>query len=187
MPRRPPWSLLVGAALALAAPSARADERDRVIREMATCDAIAKIPPLLMLGAFGVRGVVGAASGAGRPFIHAGTEERLFLAALGTAAAGHSLCGPAVFAGHQAYARASLSLGLRFGLPVAALGLTLGLYRAREPRGDFGSGASDVVGTAAAGLAVLAGFAVDYAWAARLAPVVAPSPAGAVFGLGGAF
>ncbi len=180
----------MGLAIALAAPAARAEDGERLIREMATCDAVAKIPPLLMLGVFGVRGVVGAASGEGRPFIRAGSEERLFLAALGTAAAGHSLCGPAVFAGHGAYARASASLGLRLGLPAAALGLTLGLYRARQPRGDFGDGASDGVGVAVAGVAVLAGFAFDYAWAARgarVAPVVTPSSSGAVFGLGGVF
>ena len=187
MSRRPPWSLLVGGALALAAPPARAEarDRDRVIREMATCDAIAKVPPLVMLGVFGARAIADA--GARRPFIRAGAEERLFLAALGTAAAGHSLCGPAVFAGHEEYARASLSLGLRLGLPAAAVGLTLGLYRAREPRGAFGDGASDVVGVAIAGVAVLAGFAFDYAWAARVAPVVTPSPTGATFGVGGTF
>lgn len=177
----------MGGALALAAPARaeeRARDRDRVVREMATCDAIAKVPPLVMLGVFGARAIV---AGAGRPFIRAGVEERLFLAALGTAAAGHSLCGPAVFAGHEEYGRASLSLGLRFGLPAAAVGLTLGLYRAREPRGAFGDGASDVVGVAVAGLAVLTGFALDYAWTARVAPVVTPSPAGAVFGVGGTF
>lgn len=178
----------MGGALALVAPPARAEERardrDRVIREMATCDAIAKVPPLAMLGVFGARAIV---AGAGRPFIGAGVEERLFLAALGTAAAGHSLCGPAVFAGHEEYARASLSLGLRLGLPAAAMGLTLGLYRAREPRGAFGDGASDVVGVAVAGVAVLTGFALDYAWAARVAPVVTPSPNGALLGIGGAF
>ncbi|HRG97981.1 MAG TPA: hypothetical protein PLR99_17130 [Polyangiaceae bacterium] len=92
-----------------------------------------------------------------------------------------------MFAGHEEYARASLSLGLRFGLPAAAVGLTLGLYRAREPRGAFGDGASDVVGVAVAGLAVLTGFALDYAWTARVAPVVTPSPTGAVFGVGGTF
>lgn len=168
--------------------------RQRVISQMAICDAVAKLPPLLMLGVFGGRAAVTALAGGSRPFIAAGSEERLFLAGIGTAAAGHSLCGPAIFAGHGAYGRATLSLGLRLGLPLSALAITFGLYRARVPRGEFGDGASDQVGAVIAGAAVLGGFAFDYAWAAGAGaprapraprPVVMPTAGGVMLGLGG--
>ncbi len=190
--------LTLGAALlvTLDSGSARADTeaaaaRQQVISQMAICDAVAKLPPLVMLGVFGGRAVAGALSGTSRPFIAAGTEQRLFLAGIGTAAAGHSLCGPAIFAGHRAYGRATLSLGLRLGLPASALAITFALYRARAPRGDFGDGASDKLGAVIAGAAVLGGFAFDYAWAADAGarraprPVVMPTAGGVMLGLGG--
>ncbi len=178
---------LLAFTITLASPARAEDLR---IREMITCDALAKAPPLLALGVFGVRSVAGAVSGGSAAFLRTPREERLLLASLGVAGAGHAFCGPAIFLGHAAPGRALLSLGLRLGLPGGVFALTYGAYAARTPREAFGSSAGDVVGSAAFAGMILGGFAMDYVlilWerAPRRAwgPVVGPG----TVGIGGAF
>jgi len=177
MPRPLYWlsRFALALSLLLLAPTARAEG---VVSTMATCDAVAKMPPLLMLAGFGVRGIGTAITGGSSPFIRAGREEGLFLASLGTASVGHALCGPAALLGYKQYENASLSLGLRLGLPSAAFVVTYGAYRSRANRGDFGDAPSDVIGASTIGIAIMGGFVLDYLLLTRreAKPVQAAQP-----------
>jgi hypothetical protein len=86
------------------------------------------------------------------------------------------LCGPAALLGYKQYGNASLSLGLRVGLPAAAFAVTYGLYRGRDNRGDFGDATSDIVGSTAIGAAIVGGFVLDYLLLTRREAKALPPP-----------
>ena len=100
-----------------------------------------------------------------------------------------------MFAGRKDAPRAALSLGLRAGLPATFFGATYGLYRARADGRAFGQSPVDVIGTTAAGLALVGGLLFDYMLlrppgarkqAVRLGPFVLPASDSLLIGVGGA-
>lgn len=170
------------------------------ISQMATCDAVGKVPLLFASIFVGVRGI---ADGFSRSLLRTRREENLYLVTAGTASFAHMLCGPAVHFGHENYTKGFQSLGLRTGLPLAAFALTYGVHALTAEPGDvFGKTSTSVIfGSISVGAAILAGFALDYTVLARLpatkatsktnvttgwAPTVFPTERGVALGVFGA-
>jgi len=180
-------------AVVLAAPRARAQGAHA--QPMVTCDLISKMPPLFTLAYFARRSVAGLIFDNSTTFFRSSAEERFFLATAGSAAIGHALCGPVMFAGRKDAPRAALSLGLRVGLPATFFGATYGLYRARDDGRAFGQSPMDVIGTTAGGLALVGGLLFDYMLLRpsgaprgtfRAGPFVMPTSESLLIGVGGA-
>lgn len=193
--RRPGRVLGVLALIAVVLTAPRARAQVSLAGPMVTCDLISKMPPLFTLGYFARRSVSGLIFDDSSAFFRSSAEERFFLAGVGSAAIGHAFCGPVMFAGRKDAPRAALSLGLRVGLPATFFGATYGLYRARDDGRAFGQSTIDVVGTTAAGLALVGGLLFDYMLlrppgarrqSVRPGPFVMPASDSLVIGVGGA-